>query len=108
MRVSPHPPRRRANVASTSAPAPAKKKLSYKEAREYAAIEQQIAAAESRLAVAQSTLNDPAIQTDAAALIAAQSELEQASAALDQLLTRWTELGGSPEIISSRKVGRYP
>ena len=73
-------------------PAPAKKKLSYKEAREYAAIEQQIAEAESRLAVAQPLLNDPAIQTDAPALIAAQSELEQAESALDQLLTRWTEL----------------
>ena len=69
-----------------------KKKLSYKEAREYAAIEPQIAQAESRLAVAQSLLNDPAIQTDSAALIAAQSELEQASSSLDQLLTRWTEL----------------
>jgi ATP-binding cassette subfamily F protein uup len=73
-------------------PSAAKKKRSYKEAREYAAIEQKIAVAERRLAVAQSILNDPAIQTEAAALIAAQSELEQASAALDQLLTRWTEL----------------
>ncbi len=72
--------------------ASAKKKLSYKEAREYAAIEQQIAQAESRHAAAQATLNDPAIQTDAPALIAAQSELEEAESALDQLLTRWTEL----------------
>jgi ATP-binding cassette subfamily F protein uup len=72
--------------------APAKKKLSYKEAREYAAIEQQIAVAERRLAVAQSVLNDPAIQSDAAALIDAQSELEQASTAVDKLLTRWTQL----------------
>jgi ABC transport system ATP-binding/permease protein len=78
---------------TTSTPAaPAKKKLSYKEAREYTAIEQQIAAAESRLAAAQSELNNPAIQTDASKLIAAQSELEQAESALDQLLTRWTEL----------------
>jgi ATP-binding cassette subfamily F protein uup len=76
---------------SLTAAAP-KKKLSYKEAREYAAIEQQIAEAESRLAVAQSVLNDPAIQSDAFALIAAQSEFEQATTALDQLLTRWTEL----------------
>ena len=74
------------------ASAPARKKLSYKEAREYAAIEQQIAQAESRQAAAQATLNDPAIQTDAPALIAAQSELEEAESALDQLLTRWTEL----------------
>ena len=74
------------------APEPARKKLCYKEAREYAAIEQQIAQAESRQAAAQATLNDPAIQTDAPALIAAQSELEEAESALDQLLTRWTEL----------------
>jgi len=79
------------NASSSAAP---KKKLSYKEAREYAAIEQQIAVAERRLAVAQAVLNDPAIQTDAAALIDAQSELEQASAAVDRLLTRWTELEG--------------
>ncbi len=72
--------------------APAKKKLSYMEAREYAAIEPQIAEAEARLSAAQSALDDPTIQSDAAALIAAQSELEQASAALDRLLTRWTEL----------------
>jgi ATP-binding cassette subfamily F protein uup len=69
-----------------------KKKLSYKEAREYAAIEPRIAQAEARLKAAQSALHDPAIQSDATALIAAQSELEQASSALDQLLTRWTEL----------------
>ena len=81
-----------ASTANASSAPTAKKKLSYKDAREYAAIEQQIAAAESRLAVAQAILNDPSIQTDAAALIAAQSEFDQATAALDQLLTRWTEL----------------
>ncbi len=76
----------------TAAVAPARRKLSYKEAREHAAIEQQIAEAESSLTAAQEALHDPAIQTDAPALIAAQSKLEQATAALDQLLTRWTEL----------------
>jgi ATP-binding cassette subfamily F protein uup len=85
-----------------SSPAPAsqpttpaaqpKKKLSYKEAREYAAIQQQIIQAEARLATAQALINDPTIQTDAPALIAAQSELEQSESALDKLLTRWTEL----------------
>jgi ATP-binding cassette subfamily F protein uup len=77
---------------SAGAMAAPKKKLSYKEAREYAAIELQIAMVEARLATAQAVLNDSAIQTDATALIAAQSELEEASAALDQLLNRWTEL----------------
>ena len=69
-----------------------KKKLSYMEAREYAAIEPQIFQAEARLSAAQAALDNPAIQSDATALLGAQSELEQASAALDQLLTRWTEL----------------
>jgi ATP-binding cassette subfamily F protein uup len=81
-----------ASASDAAAPAPAKKKLSYKEAREYAAIEQQIADTESRLVAAKSALHNPAIQTDAAALIAAQAELEQTEATLDQLLTRWTEL----------------
>ena len=82
-------------MSSTSSSVPAaapRKKLSYKEAREYAEIEKKIAEAESRLGVAQALLNDPSIQSDAAALLAAQSELERASSALDQLLTRWTEL----------------
>jgi len=81
------------NTPSVSTPATlSRKKLSYKEAREYANIERQIAAAEARLVTAQSALNDPAIQTDAPALIAAQFELEQAASALDQFLIRWTEL----------------
>jgi ATP-binding cassette subfamily F protein uup len=84
-------PTAKQETSLTAAAAP-KKKLSYKEAREYADIEQQIAIAESRLAVAQAVFNDPAIQSDAAALIAAHSELEQASSAVDRLLTRWTEL----------------
>jgi ABC transport system ATP-binding/permease protein len=82
-----------AAAAKTSgAAAPASKKLSYMEAREYAAIEPRIAEAEARVSAAQKALDDPAIQSDAAALIAAQSELEQATAALDRLLIRWTEL----------------
>jgi ATP-binding cassette subfamily F protein uup len=83
---------KKAVSTEAAASAPPKKKLSYLEAREYAAIEGQIAEAESRSAVAQAKLNDPAIQTDAAALIAAQEELESSEAALDKLLTRWTEL----------------
>ena len=78
------------NVGASSSAG--KKKLSYMEAREYAAIEPQIFAAEARLSAAQTALDNPEIQSDATALLGAQSELEQASLALDQLLTRWTEL----------------
>ena len=77
---------------AASASSQPKKKLSYLEAREYAAIEQQIAEAESRLTGAQAMMNDPAIQSDAAALLAAHAELESANDLLDKLLTRWTEL----------------
>jgi len=79
-----------ANAATPGAPA--KKKLSYKEAREYADIEQQIGNAEARRDGAQLALDDPAIQTNASALIAAQTELEEAESAIDQLLSRWAEL----------------
>jgi ATP-binding cassette subfamily F protein uup len=90
--AEPAPGASAASPGATSSAVPPKKKLSYLEAREYAAIEQQIAAAESGLAAAQAALHDPAIQSDAPALIAAQSRLEEAEAALDLLLTRWTEL----------------
>jgi ATP-binding cassette subfamily F protein uup len=79
--------------ANTATPGvPARKKLSYKEAREYADIEQQIAKAETRKDAAQSALDDPGIQTNATALIAAQTALEEAESAIDQLLSRWAEL----------------
>ncbi|MDR3763836.1 MAG: ABC-F family ATP-binding cassette domain-containing protein [Acidobacteriota bacterium] len=76
----------------TKSAAPAKKKLSYMEAREYAAIEQQIAEAEARAAKAHAAMNDPAIQSDAEALLAAHAELQESDSALDKLITRWTEL----------------
>jgi ATP-binding cassette subfamily F protein uup len=75
-----------------SASASSKKKLSYMEAREYAAIEPQIALAEARLSAAQEAFDDSAIQSDGNALMAAQAELDAATTLLDQLLTRWTEL----------------
>jgi ATP-binding cassette subfamily F protein uup len=70
----------------------AKKKLSYLEAREYATIEDRIAAAESTLAQKRTAFEDPAIATDAARLITAQAELEQAQKAVDALIARWAEL----------------
>ena len=69
-----------------------KKKLSYLEAREYATIEDRISEAEAALAAKKQAFEDPAIQTDAAALIRAQEELDAAQQALDALVTRWAEL----------------
>lgn len=69
-----------------------KKKLSYLEAREYASIEQRIADAEALLMGKRAAFEDPAIATDAARLLVAQAEFEQAQTAVDELYARWAEL----------------
>jgi len=73
-------------------PAPAKRKLSYMEAREYAGMEQRIAEAEELLQMRRAELEDPAIATDAQRLLSAQAGLEEADKSLDALYTRWAEL----------------
>jgi ATP-binding cassette subfamily F protein uup len=70
----------------------ARKKLSYLEAREYATLEQRIAAAEEQLKAARAAYDDPAIASDAERLVAAQTELQQAQQVVDQLYGRWEEL----------------
>jgi ATP-binding cassette subfamily F protein uup len=72
--------------------AAAGKKLSYLEAREYSTIEQRIAEAEELVKAMQAVLEDPLIVSDAARLVTAHAELEEAKAALDQLIERWAEL----------------
>jgi ATP-binding cassette subfamily F protein uup len=71
---------------------PAKKKLSYLEAREWADIEDRIAQSEEVLQAKQSMLEDPAVVIDAARLQTALAEAETAKAAVDSLYTRWAEL----------------
>ena len=70
----------------------AKKKLSYLEAREFATIEQRIAAAEEMLQQKRTAAEDPAIASDAAKLLSAHAELEEAQKKLDELYSRWAEL----------------
>jgi ATP-binding cassette subfamily F protein uup len=81
-----------ASQQPTKPPQPAKKKLSYLEAREFAAIEDRIEEAELQLAAARTKVEDPAIARDAAALTDALSELERAKSAVDSLVERWAEL----------------
>ena len=71
---------------------PAKKKLSYMEAREWATIEERIAAAEQTVSEKRAAFEDPVIASDGARLMAAQSEMEQAQKELDTLYERWAEL----------------
>ena len=71
---------------------PAKKKLSYQEAREYAGIEQRIADAEQVLQSKRAELENPAIASDSSRLVAAHAEMETAQKDLDVLYARWAEL----------------
>ena len=69
-----------------------KKKLSYLEAREFAAIEAKVEAAEERLNVARDLLDEPSVATNADALTAALHEMEKAQEEADGLYARWAEL----------------
>jgi ABC transport system ATP-binding/permease protein len=73
-------------------PFPAKKKLSYLEAREYAGIEQRIADAERVLESKRSELENPAIASDGLKLVTAHAAMEAAQKDLDALYARWAEL----------------
>jgi ABC transport system ATP-binding/permease protein len=81
-------------VTATGAPASSatKKKLSYLEAREYATIEESISRAEELVKKKQAMLEDPGIASDAAGLVRATSELDEAQSSLDRLYARWHEL----------------
>ena len=78
-------------AAAASAPQ-SKKKLSYLEAREYASIEDRVAAAEQVLESKRSAAEDPAIASDATRLLGAHAELEAAQKEVDELYSRWAEL----------------
>jgi ATP-binding cassette subfamily F protein uup len=75
-----------------TAPAPAKKKLSYIEAREFATIEERIAEAEQQLKAKRAALEDPSIASDGPRLLAASAEVEEAQKTVDALYARWSEL----------------
>jgi ABC transport system ATP-binding/permease protein len=80
--------------AASETAAPARKKLSYLEAREYDSIEQRIAEAEELLRTKHAQLEDPAIASDGPRLLSAHSEMEAAQKQVDALYGRWAELEG--------------
>jgi len=87
---------------SSAPPVPAKSKLSYLEAREYASIEQRITDADQWLQSKRTALEDPAIASDGPKLVAAQAEMEAAQKDLDTLYARWAELQEKADCLSSR------
>jgi len=76
----------------TAQGAAGKKKLSYLEAREFAAIEQRVEESDARLVAAHERVEHPEIATDASALQEALKELEAAQHENDALYARWAEL----------------
>ena len=88
----PNGARRSASNGIASPPVARKKKLSYGEAREFATIEERIAAAEQDLHAKRSALEDPAITSDVQRLRSICNEMEQAQKAVDSLYARWAEL----------------
>jgi ATP-binding cassette subfamily F protein uup len=71
---------------------PSKKKLSYLEAREFAAIEQKVEQSDARLHAAREHVEHPDIASDSAALQQALTELDAAQHESDALYARWAEL----------------
>ena len=79
-------------TAVTESSRPSRKKLSYLEAREYAGIEERVAAAELVLETKRTTAEDPGIASDSEHLMSAHAELEEAQKEVDELYARWAEL----------------
>jgi len=73
-------------------PAGARRKLSYLEAREFAAMENRIAEAERELGGLRAMLEDPAVMSDAPRLQAICTQMEETRKRVDKLYARWAEL----------------
>jgi ATP-binding cassette subfamily F protein uup len=80
------------NPERDSTPAPARRKLSYLEAREFSGIEDRIAAAEETLRASQAALDDPAIASDGPRLLEITARIDAAQRLVDALYARWAEL----------------
>jgi ATP-binding cassette subfamily F protein uup len=85
-------PERSAPRSTQSPDKPRAKKLSYKEQREWDAMEVTLLTAENRLQAATTRAHDPAIAADADALQRRFEELNAAQAEVDRLYARWAEL----------------
>ncbi len=96
--------RARATTGGAAVAAPKKKKLSYKDQREYDGIEAIILQAEAELASLVADSQDPRTASNGAALIALNQRIADAHMRVEALYARWTELealaGIGPQISS--------
>ena len=88
-------PRATARDTAPPPPKPRAKRLSYKDQREWDAMESTVHAAEERLAAARTAAEDPSIAADATTLQQRFGELAAAQNEVDRLYVRWAELEGS-------------
>jgi ATP-binding cassette subfamily F protein uup len=72
--------------------APKRKKLSFKDQRDWDTIESRIAGTEGKLAALEAELSLPAVVTDGTRLLALQAEMDGVRREIDQLYARWAEL----------------
>jgi ATP-binding cassette subfamily F protein uup len=79
-------------TAATPRSAPAKKRLSYIENREYETIQDRIAHAEQALQEKRDALQDAEVVKDGRLLDKTFREMEEAQKAVDELYSRWSEL----------------
>ncbi|MGD0737393.1 MAG: ABC-F family ATP-binding cassette domain-containing protein [Terracidiphilus sp.] len=80
------------NASSASKANSSKKKLSYLEAREFAAIEHRVEVSDARLSAARDRVEHPDVATNSVALQEALKELDLAQHENDALYARWAEL----------------
>ena len=77
---------------ATPAEAPKKKKRSYNEEREYAALPEKIETLEAEIAQRQTELSKPEVYTNAARIVELQGEIAEREAALERAYQRFEEL----------------
>jgi ATP-binding cassette subfamily F protein uup len=82
----------RAPVAEAPRSQPAKKKLSYLEAREWEQMEARILEAETELETARAEMQSPDVVSDAPRLQDCYARMQRAEAAVEALYARWAEL----------------
>jgi ABC transport system ATP-binding/permease protein len=92
-RASAKAPAKAAPRESSSAPPSAsRKKLSYREAREWEGIEEAVQRAEEALGAKRRLLEQPEVTSDPARLTQAVADIDTAQAEVDRLYARWAEL----------------
>jgi ATP-binding cassette subfamily F protein uup len=91
-RALPKPEKRDAPPRAASASAPARKKLSYLEAREWEGMETLILEAERELEAIQAEMHSPEVVSDGPRLRVCYDQLQSAEARVQALYARWAEL----------------